>query len=150
MSQSLAKIYVHAVYSTKNREPTLLDSWRDDLFAVLGGAVNHHGCQSLIVGGVADHVHLLFQLGRTITIADALGRIKTASSVWVNDTHPGRSPFHWQGGYAAFSVSQSQVEAVREYIRTQPEHHLSQTFQQELRTWLRRYELDWDERYVWD
>jgi REP element-mobilizing transposase RayT len=150
MSQSLAKVYLHAVFSTKNRAATLADAWRDELFHVLGGAANNLGCQSLVVGGVADHVHMLFQLGRTITIADALGKIKSTSSSWVNQTRGLLAEFHWQAGYAVFSVSQSNVEAVRQYIRRQPEHHASQTFQDELRDWLRRYEIEWDERYVWD
>ncbi len=150
MAQSLAKVYIHAVFSTKNREPLLADAWRDELFHVLGGAANNQGCQSLIVGGTADHVHMLFQLGRTITIADALSKIKSTSSLWVNQTRGLAVPFHWQAGYAAFSVSQSNVEAVRKYIREQAEHHARQTFQDELREWLRRYEIEWDERYVWD
>jgi REP element-mobilizing transposase RayT len=150
MPQSLAKVYLHAVLSTKNREPVLADGWRDELFAVLGGTANNLGCPSLTVGGVADHVHLLFQLGRTITIADAVGKIKSTSSVWVNQTRGLPGAFHWQNGYAAFSVSQSNVEGVREYIRRQPEHHAGQEYQDELREWLRKYEIEWDERYVWD
>jgi REP element-mobilizing transposase RayT len=150
MSQSLAKVYLHVIFSTKDRAPDLADDWRDELFHVLGGAANNLGCQSLIVGGVADHVHLLFQLGRTITIAEAVGKIKSTSSAWVNQTRGLPDPFHWQGGYAAFSISQSNVEAVRDYIRRQPERHARQSFQDELREWLRRYELDWDEQYIWD
>ncbi len=150
MSQSLAKVYVHVIFSTKNRMPVLADEWRDELFRVLGGAANHLGCQSMIVGGFVDHVHLLFQLGRTITIADAVGKIKSTSSAWINQTRGVAVEFHWQAGYAAFSVSQSSVEAVRQYIRQQPEHHARQSFQDELRAWLRRYEIEWDERYVWD
>lgn len=150
MPQSLAKVYIHAIFSTRNREPVLVDDWRDELFHVLGGAANNLGCQSLIVGGVADHVHMLFQLGRTIALADAVGKIKSTSSAWVNQTRRLAMPFHWQGGYAALSVSQSNVEAVREYIRRQPEHHAKRSFQDELREWLRRYGIEWDERYVWD
>lgn len=150
MPQSLAKVYVHVIFSTSNREPVLADAWRDELFRLLGGTANNLECQSLIVGGVADHVHLLFQLGRTITVADAVGKIKSMSSAWVNQSRGVAEPFHWQSGYAAFSVSQSNVEAVREYIRRQPEHHAKQSFQDELREWLRRYEIEWDERYVWD
>ncbi len=150
MPQSLAKVYVHAVFSTKNREPLLLDSWRAEFFAVIGGAVNHLGCQSHIVGGVADHVHLLFQLSRTITIADAVGRIKTASSAWVNSTHRTPAPFHWQVGYGMFSIGQAQVEDLRKYIAGQPEHHRTVSFQDELRAWLARYELEWNEDYVWE
>jgi REP element-mobilizing transposase RayT len=150
MAQSLAKVYLHVVFSTMNREPILGESWRDELFSVLGGAANNLGCQSLIVGGVADHVHLLFQLGRTITIADAIGKIKSNSSLWINQTRGLPIPFHWQAGYAAFSVSQSNVEAVRGYIRQQPKHHAKQSFQDELLEWLRRYEIEWDENYLWD
>ncbi|GIW85696.1 MAG: transposase [Isosphaeraceae bacterium] len=150
MPQSLAKVYIHTIFSTKNREAVLVDEWRDELFHVLGGTANNLGCQSLIVGGVADHVHMLFQLGRTITIADAVGKIKSTTSSWVNQTRGLATPFHWQGGYAAFSVSQSNIEAVREYIRRQPEHHAKQSFQDELREWLRQYAIEWDERYVWD
>ena len=150
MPQSLAKVYLHVVYSTKNREPLLAGEWRDELFRVLGGAANNLGCQSLIVGGVEDHVHLLIQLGRTISMADAVGKIKSTSSAWINQTRGLAMPFHWQAGYAAFSVSQSNLEAVREYVRKQPEHHARQSFQDELREWLRRYELEWDERYIWD
>ncbi len=150
MPQPLAKVYIHAIFSTKNREPLLADDWRDDLLHVLGGSANNLKCQSLLVGGVADHVHLLFQLGRTIAIADVVGRIQSTSSAWVNQTRSLAAPFHWQAGYAAFSVSQSNVEPVREYICRQPEHHAKQSFQDELREWLRRYEIEWDERYVWD
>ena len=150
MSQSLAKIYLHLTFSTKNREPSLADPWRDELFSVLGGATNSCGCQSLIVGGVADHVHLLFQLARTISLADAVNKIKSSSSAWINRTRGVPGEFHWQNGYAAFSVSQSNLDAVREYIVRQPEHHAKQSFADELREWLRRYEIQWDERYVWE
>jgi len=150
MSQSLAKIYLHLVFSTKRREPLLAIDWRDDLFHVLGGAANNLGCQSLIVGGVADHVHLLVQLGRTIAVADAVGKIKSTSSLWVNQKHCERAQFHWQAGYAAFSVSQSNIEAVQVYIAEQEKHHEKQSFQDEMRAWLRRYQIEWDERYVWD
>ena len=150
MGQSLIKIYVHVVFSTKNRQPLLKDAWRDELFQVLGGTANQIGCQSLIVGGVADHVHMLFQLGKTITPADILRRCKHASSMWINETHRDHVPFHWQSGYGAFSVSQSNVDAVIEYIRGQPDHHKKESFQDELRKWFRCYKMEWDERYVWD
>jgi putative transposase len=150
MAQSLAKIYVHTIFSTKNREPNLADSWRDELCQVIGGAANNLGCQSLIVNGVKDHVHMLFQLGRTISIADAISKIKSTSSLWINQNHVPLSPFHWQAGYAAFSVSQSNVPAVTTYIHRQPEHHGQVTYQDELREWLRLYEVEWDEKYLWD
>src|SRR5687767_14762675 len=98
MSQSLAKVYVHAIFSTKNREPLLVDAWREELFCVMGGTANKLGCQSLIVGGMPGHVHLLFQLGRTITIADAIGKIKSTSSLWISEKHLVTMKFHWQAG----------------------------------------------------
>jgi REP element-mobilizing transposase RayT len=150
MSQSLAKIFIHAIFSTKNRESNLAEEWQDELHKVLGGAIINAGCQSLTVGGVADHVHCLFVLGRTLSISEALGKIKTVSSVWINQTRGLNGSFNWQAGYGAFSVSQSNVEPVREYIRNQREHHKRQSFQDEFREWLRRYEIEWDERYVWD
>ena len=117
---------------------------------MLGGTASNLGCPPVVVGGVTDHVHLLFQLGRTISIATALGKIKSTSSLWVNQTRGLLDPFHWQGGYGAFSVSPSEVEAVRTYIRRQREHHAQQDFQDELREMLQRHEITWDERYVWD
>ena len=150
MSQSLAKVYLHVVFSTKNREPILDARWREELFNVLGGAANNLGCQSLIVGGMSDHIHMLFQLGRTITISDAVGKIKSTSSLWINQTRGLSRAFHWQDGYAAFSVSQSNVESVREYVRCQTKHHEKQSFQDEVREWLKRYEIEWDEKHLWD
>ena len=148
MPQSLAKVYIHLVFSTKKREPILDPAWRDELFRVIGGAANNLKCQSLIVGGVADHVHALFQLGRTISIADAVGKIKSTSSSWLGQRQ--NLDFHWQAGYAVFSVSQSNLEAMRTYIQNQEHHHARVSFQDELREWMRRYEIEWDERYVWD
>src|SRR4051812_8520892 len=98
MPQSLAKVYVHVVFSTKNREPVLADTWRDELFSVIGGTANNLGCQSMIVGGIADHVHVLLQLARTVTLADAVGKIKSVSSSWIHQHH--EIKFHWQAGYA--------------------------------------------------
>ncbi len=150
MSQSLAKVYIHVIFSTRNREPLLAETWRDELFNVLGGSANNLGCQSIIVGGTADHVHILFQLGRTISVASAIGKIKSTSSLWINQSRKIQIPFNWQAGYGAFSVSQSSVESVRDYIGRQLEHHAKHSFQDEFREWLRRYEMKWDERYVWD
>jgi REP element-mobilizing transposase RayT len=150
MSQSLGKAYLHVVFSTKNREPVLDAAWREELFYVLGGTANKLGCQSLKVGGLADHVHLMFQLGRNIAIADAVGKIKSTSSLWVNQTRGLPQPFRWQAGYGVFSVCQSQIDVVREYIQNQEKHHRRRSFQYEFKELLRLHEVEWDERYVWD
>jgi putative transposase len=118
----------------------------------MGGLLNSMGCQSLIVGSADDHIHALFLLSRTITISDCVSKLKTVSNDWLRN-HPNCpriSSFHWQGGYAAFSVSQSQIETVRDYIRNQREHHQTLTFQDELRAFFRKFEIEFDERYVWD
>jgi REP element-mobilizing transposase RayT len=150
MPQSFGAVYLHTIFSTKHREPTILDPWREELFQVLGGIANNTNCQSLIVGGVADHVHMLFRMSRTHSIADVMAAVKKQSSAWIHQHHPGNPEFHWQAGYGAFSVSSTSIEIVREYVRNQPEHHTKQTFQDEYLEWLRKYGMTWDERYVWD
>lgn len=151
MPQSLAKILVHAVFSTKDRRPFLHDkSLRDELHRYLGGILTKHDCQPLIVGGVADHVHLLTTLSRTGTAADMIKEVKRGPSLWIKDQTPELHDFAWQNGYGIFSIGFSQVESVRNYIAGQEEHHRQVSFQDEFRQLLRRYEIEFDERYVWD
>ncbi len=116
----------------------------------MGGTLNNMGCQSLIVGSVEDHAHVLFMLSRTRSLSDVIGKLKSASSSWIKSQNLTLATFEWQAGYGAFSVSQSNVESVREYIRNQKEHHKSESFQDEFRRFLIRYEVEFDERYVWD
>ena len=151
MSQSLAKILVHTVFSTKDRRPYLRDkSLREELHRYLGGILASHDCQPLIIGGVEDHVHILSTLSRTGTAADMVKEIKRGSSLWLKTKSADLHDFAWQNGYGIFSVGFSQVEAVRHYIEGQEEHHRKVSFQDELRELLRRYEVGFDERYVWD
>jgi putative transposase len=150
MPQSLAKVYLHITFSTREREPHILPTFRDELFRVMGGISKNIDCPALLVGGVADHVHFLTQLSRTRTIAECVQQIKTNSSLWVNQSHLLPREFHWQKGYAAFSVSQSTLDAVLKYIANQEAHHAEKGYQEELREWLQRYEIEWDERHVWD
>ena len=137
-------------FPTKNRAPMIDKHWQTELFRLLAGTANNIGCQSHIVNGVADHVHMLMELSRTQTIAAAVGQIKTASSTWVNQSRKLQTRFGWQDGYAAFSVSSTSLDIVRRYIDNQEAHHKTQSFQDEYREWLRRYNVEWDERYVWD
>lgn len=151
MAQSLAKILLHAVFSTKDRRPFLRDvPLREELHRYLGGILTELGCQPLIVGGVEDHVHLLFVQCRTATVADVVKEIKRGSSVWLKTKSPKMGEFTWQSGYGVFSIAASQVEAARAYIANQPEHHRKISFQDEFRRLLQRYEIEFDERYVWD
>jgi REP element-mobilizing transposase RayT len=151
MSQSLAQVYLHIVYSTKDRRPFLQDKEvRDELHRYLGSVCNNLGCPVLRVGGVADHVHVLCRFGRTITISALLQGLKQDSSMWIKKKGPAYADFYWQNGYGAFSVSPGHVEALCEYIANQEEHHRTETFQEEFRRLLTKYGLEWDERYVWD
>ncbi len=151
MPQSLAQIYLHIVFSTKDRRPFLQDpAIRDEMHNYLGGICNNVHCPVLRVGGVADHVHLLCRFGRTITVADSLQELKRESSKWIKTKFTSLNDFHWQNGYGTFSISPGHVEPVRSYIATQEEHHRKITFQDELRHLLTKYGLEWDERYVWD
>ena len=151
MPQSLAQIYVHVVFSTKGRHPWLEDrKIRELVHNHLGSACNTLGCPILQVGGVADHVHILCRLGRTASVATLVQELKRDSSQWAKQQGPKLSDFYWQAGYGAFSISPGHVEAIRHYIEIQEEHHLRETFQDEFRRLLKKYGLEWDERYVWD
>ena len=149
MAQSLSKVYIHMIFSTKNREPAIGSECRSKLWAYLAGGLEALGCHPLKVGGVAEHMHALVELGRTITIGQLIGGIKVESSKWMKRDQ-GVANFSWQGGYGAFSVSASQREEVAQYIGNQAAHHAKQSFQDEFRAFLKRYDVDYDERYLWD
>jgi len=151
MPQSLAQIYVHVVFSTKGRRPLLDDpARREETHRFLGGICNDLQCPVVRIGGVADHVHVLCRLGRMTTIADLVTDLKRRSSLWINEQPKSSPDFHWQNGYAAFSVGSEHVDELSRYIEGQEEHHRTETFQEELRRVLREYGLEFDERYVWD
>lgn len=150
MPQSLARIYIHLVFSTKNRQRIIPDDLGETLHAYMGGILRELDCSAVEINTEPDHAHALFILSRTQTIADVVGQLKKGSTLWLQSQRPILHDFHWQNGYGAFSVSQSNVETVRDYIRRQNEHHHRQTFEDELRALLVRHGLDFDERYVWD
>jgi REP element-mobilizing transposase RayT len=151
MPQSLAKILVHTVFSTKDRRPFLRDkTLREELHCYLGGILTHHDCQPIIIGGVEDHVHLLSTLSRTCEASEMVKEVKRGSSLWLKTKSPDLHDFAWQNGYGIFSIGFSQVETVRNYIAGQEEHHRKVSFQDEFREFLKRYAVKFDERYVWD
>ena len=150
MPQSLSKVYVHLIFSTKNRERTLRDGVRPDLHAYMGGILRDLDSPCIEINTEPDHVHILFILCRTHTLSDIVGQAKRGSSAWLKTRDRVYSQFHWQNGFGAFSVSQSAVREVRAYIQSQAKHHKKVSFQDEFRTFLKRYEIDYDEQYVWD
>jgi putative transposase len=151
MAQSLARLWTHLIFSTKERYPFLSDQKiRNDMHRYLATVLRSHDCETIVVGGCADHVHVLFALSRNHSIADIAKETKRTSSAWIKTTERRYSKFRWQAGYGAFSVSQSHVARVQRYIENQEEHHRRNTFQEEFRAFLRKYQIDFDERYVWD
>ena len=150
MPQSLAKIHLHLVFSTKNRAPLLPDSLRDSLHGYMATVLANLGCYANLINSVKDHAHILFELARTVTVSQVVEDVKKSSSKWLK-TQPGMDGgFAWQNGYGVFSVSVSNVPSVREYVANQREHHRTRSFQEELRVLLEKHEIRYDERYVWD
>ena len=150
MAQSLAKIYIHLIFSTKERERTLLDEIRPELHAYMGGTLKGLGCSPIEINTEPDHAHVLFLLSRTEALSNVVGHLKKSSNDWLREQDPQLAQFFWQAGFGAFSVSQSQIADVRAYIRNQREHHRVRSFQEELRALLKAYEIEYDERYLWD
>src|ERR1044072_2363644 len=151
MAQSLARLWTHLIFSTKDRFPFLKDkTLRCEMHAYLAEMLRKHDCETLIVGGVEDHTHSLFALSRTHSIASVVKEVKRTSSGWIKEASRRLSKFHWQGGYAAFSVSQSNLAVVIRYIENQEQDHHRVTFQDEYRAFLKAYEVEFDERYIWD
>ena len=150
MSQSLARLCVHLVFSTKHRECLLLDSIRKDLHAYIATVLKNMECPALIINSVEDHSHILLDLNRTISISYVMEHVKKTSSKWLKTQSQALAKFGWQAGYGAFAVSESNIPAVRKYIEAQQEHHHKMTFQEEYRAFLTKNRISYDERYVWD
>ena len=151
MAQSLARLWTHLIFSTKQRYPFLTDpAVRSDMHAYLATVLRNHDCPTLIVGGTEDHVHALFMLSRNYSISNIVKEVKRTSSASIKSVARRYSKFRWQAGYGAFSVSQSHVAQVQIYIMRQEQHHTRRTFQDEFRSFLKKYEIEYDERYVWD
>lgn len=140
----------HLVFSTKHREPWLTPELRTRVHEYLGGIIRGERGKVLEVGGVADHVHILFGWRTDEALSSLVRNLKANSSRWIHDTFPTLRAFAWQEGYSIFTVSQSQVEKVRNYIQRQEEHHEMKLFHDELLEFLRSHEVEFDEKYVFD
>ena len=150
MAQSLSQVYVHLTFSTKNRELYINDDIKPRLFEYLGGVCNKLECQVLQVGGHDDHIHILCLLSKKITQIKLLEEVKKSSSKWIKTIDRKYQKFYWQNGYGIFSVNPSETDVVINYIKNQREHHRKYTFQDEFRAFLKKYQVEYDERYVWD
>lgn len=150
MAGTYTKLYYHIVFSTKNRHSFITPAIEDELHKYIAGVIRGIGGSCVEINGMPDHVHILGILPPKIAISDALRDIKANSSKWIHETKPELAKFGWQDGYAAFTVSKSQVESVRMYIREQKQHHSQRDYKTELLGLLARHDVDYDERYIWD
>jgi REP element-mobilizing transposase RayT len=150
MAGTYTNLLYHLVFSTKGRFPLVTRELQPELYAYVGGVVRGEGGVLIEIGGMPDHVHLLAKFKPTASVSEMLRLVKGSSSKWVNEEKLKARKFGWQDGYGAFSVSESQVEAVREYIRTQEAHHGALSYQDEFLALLDRHGIEYDERYLWD
>ena len=150
MPQSLSCILVHIVFSTKHRQPFIKPEIETELFKYMAGIFREYNSPALAINGTENHVHNLASLAKTMTVSKLIEEVKRSSSKWIKTQDDAYKNFYWQTGYGAFSISPSQVEVSKNYIANQKEHHRNQTFQDEFRALLRRYGVQYDERYVWD
>lgn len=150
MGHSLVKNYMHIVFSTKYRQPLIQPPVEAELHNYIGGICNNLGCTVIKVGGYTDHIHILCMLSRKIALMKLLEVVKANSSKWIKGKGAGYEDFFWQEGYGGFSVSQSLVDKVSDYITHQQVHHEKKTFQDEYRSILKNYQVEYDEDYVWD
>ena len=150
MPQSLARLHVHLVFSTKYRQPLIHPPVEAELHAYLGGVCNRLECQSIKVGGYTDHIHILCRLSQKIALMKLVEEVKSHSSKWIKTKGEGYEKFYWQDGYGAFSVNPAAVDRVTNYIANQHAHHSKKGFQNEYRALLKKYKVEYDERYVWD
>ena len=140
----------HIIYSTKYRKPSIDPLWQDELYAYIGGILRDNRGVLLKAGGIEDHIHLLAKLPPTIAVSDMLRLMKANSSKWINETKKPKKSFEWQPGYAAFSVSESQVGTVESYIENQREHHQKRTFQEEFLLLLEKHGIEYAPQYVFE
>lgn len=150
MSQSLSKILLHIVFSTKDRRPWIDEAISPELYAYMATIIRGLDCEAFRVGGANDHVHIACSLSRTVTVSSILKELKASSSAWIKKQGPQYHDFAWQPGYAAFSLGHSQLPALLSYIEKQREHHAKRNFKDELVELLEKYEVDYDEQYLWD
>jgi putative transposase len=150
MGQSLVKNYIHIVFSTKQHEPLIQAAYEDELHRYLGGICKNLECHSIKIGGYADHIHILCLLSKKVALIKLIEELKSHSSKWIKTKDELFRNFYWQNGYGAFSINPTEVDTVIAYIAGQHAHHEKKTFQDEMRAFLKKYQMEFDERYVWD
>ena len=150
MPQSLVSLLVHVVFSTKHREPLIAPEIEADLFAFMTSVLKNHDSRLLAANGTADHVHLLISVSKNVALSHLIQELKKSTSRWVKTRGLKFRNFQWQDGYGAFTIGESGVPALKQYIARQKEKHLKKSFENELVEFLKKYDIAFDERYVWD
>ena len=150
MAHTYSNLLIHALFSTKHRTPLLDAELKPEIFSYLGGIITQLRGRPFLINGPKDHVHLLFVLPTTVSVADFMEKLKANSAKWVHQRWPGRRGFSWQTGYTACSVSHSNLASVKKYIANQEAHHRKISFQEEVLAFLRKHEIEYDPRYVFD
>lgn len=150
MPQSLSQVYVHITFSTKHRQDLIDINIEKSLYEYIGGICKGLECNPIQIGGHKDHIHILCLLSRKITQAKLLEEVKKQSSKWIKTKSKTYSNFYWQNGYGIFSVNPKNIDKVIEYIKKQHQHHQKMNFQDEFRAFLKKYEIEYNERYIWD
>ena len=150
MGHTFGRILLHVIFSTKGRLRTIDNVFRDRLYRYIVGIARREIGEALCIGGTDDHLHSLLSIGTDISGGEAVKKMKSLSSGFIHKTYPSSQEFRWQSGYGVFSVSQSQADAVIQYINTQQEHHRKQTFQQEYVAFLKRHNVPFDPERVWE
>jgi putative transposase len=150
MPQSLSSVLIHLVFSTKNRQPLITETIESELYKYLAGIFRNNGSPSLLIGGDNNHIHTLFALSRSGSIAQLVKEVKSSSSKWIKGIGDEFQHFQWQTGYGAFSIGESGVECLKDYISNQKEHHRRSSYEDEFRLLCRKYKIAIDERFIWD
>jgi REP element-mobilizing transposase RayT len=150
MAQTLVSLLAHVIFSTKNRQALITPEIERELFAYMGGILKNNASRLIDAGGTSDHLHLIISQSKNIALSTLMKNLKKDSSVWIKTKDATFRNFHWQDGYASFSISKADLPALRRYLANQREHHKKRSFQEELVHFLDQYEVEYDERYLWD
>ena len=148
MANTYTQIYIHHVFAVQNRICLIQNSWRDELYQYMTGTIHNKGHKLLVIGGMPDHIHILVSMSPKQSVSDLMADVKRSSSLWINNNRLVMGKFSWQEGFGAFSYGKSQIPNIANYIETQEKHHQKRTFMEEYLEFLKLFEIEYDERYV--
>ncbi len=148
MANTYTQIHIQFVFAVKHRAATIHSSWKDELYKYITGIIHHHRHKLIVINGMADHIHILVGMRPTQSISDLMQDVKASSSKWINEKKLAQGRFEWQEGYGAFSYGKSQLKDVIAYINNQEQHHKLKTFKEEYVDFLQKFEVDYDEKFV--